>query len=156
MRFMHRSARTLAAMACVASLTSCTLGGSTGSAARQPIDDALAEVASAVATAQIAVDLLATGGAPAPVVDTVLLDQLHVLDGASFALVTVIPADARAIRWRATAVEATSSAQVAIANARAWANSGAATGTGAAEIAATLDAVADHVEATTAVIDGQT
>jgi len=113
----------LTAAVAAASLGACSLGGATGDEARQPLGDAVDAASSAVATARLATDLLARDRATATVVDTALLDQIHVLDASTFALMTALPGDPASIRLRDDAIQAVADASTSVSDARAWTNS---------------------------------
>ena len=129
----------LVGVAVVALLGGCSLGDATGGEATQPLGDAVDEAASAVATAQIATDLLVRDRITATVVDTALLDQVHVLDASTFALMTALPGDPVSIRLRAQAIRAVADAQVAVADARSWVNTARTSPARAAAVVTALD-----------------
>ncbi|MDM7830264.1 hypothetical protein [Cellulomonas edaphi] len=132
-------------------LAGCSVHGETGSGATTPIGEAVDEASSAVASAQLTSDLLARGRLTTTVADTTLRDQLHVLQGATGALLTVVPGDAESVRLRADALRAVSEAQAGVADARVWVRGGPGS---PASVAARLDesgdalsSVSDAVEA---------
>ena len=84
------------------------------------VADALAEAGSAGETARIAVGLLDEGRVTGPVADTVLLDQLRVLDDAESALTTLVPPDAASSARRTTGLDAVGDVSDAVVAARAW------------------------------------
>ena len=142
----RRVAAALASLSTLAWLTGCSLGDATGSEATQPLGDAVDAASSAVATAQLATDLLVRDRATATVVDTTLLDQVHVLDESTFALITALPGDADSIRLRAEAIRAVADAQIAVADARSWTNSTRTSAARAAGVSASLDRSATALE----------
>lgn len=134
-------------------LGGCSLGDATGGEATQPLGDAVAAASSAVATAQLATDLLVRDRATATVVDTALLDQVHVLDESTFGLITALPGDAEAVRLRSSAIQAVAEAQVAVADARSWTNSARTSSARAVAVGAGLDRSAAMLEGVAAQIE---
>lgn len=153
MQVVRRRVRTTVLAALVASVL---LAGCAVPSTREPADDAraladaLGPVTSAVETALVATDLLDRGQAPPSVVDTALLDQLHVLQDAADAVVTLVPAPGPGTEQQAAALAAVHDAQGAVAGARAW-----ATGAGgsADEVTAALDDAAATVDDLTTTLE---
>ncbi|ROS26051.1 hypothetical protein [Cellulomonas sp. PhB150] len=154
MTLVRRVAGPAAAAVAVASLASCSLGGATGTEATQPLGDAVDAASSAVATSQLATDLLVRHRATATVVDTALLDQIHVLDSSTFALMTALPGDPAAIDLRGDAIQAVADAAAAVADARAWTNSARTSPARTAGVVGSLDDSADALDEVSAAIEG--
>ncbi|MFC7876644.1 hypothetical protein [Isoptericola sp. NPDC057391] len=106
------------------------------------VADALAEAGSAGETARIAVGLLDDGRITGPVADTVLLDQLRVLDDAESALTTLVPPDAASSGQRTTGLKAVGDVSDVVVTAREWV---AARSGGDLDDAATVPADADEL-----------
>lgn len=114
--------RRAAALAVVAlALAGCVPSRQEPGQATAAVADALAEATSAGETTRIAVGLLDDGRITGPVADTVLLDQLRVLDDAESALTTLVPPDAASSARRTTGLDAVGDVSDAVVAARAWA-----------------------------------
>ncbi|MFI2102790.1 hypothetical protein ACH436_05820 [Isoptericola sp. NPDC019693] len=100
--------------------TGCVASGQQPGQATGAVADALAEAGSAGETARLAVELLDQGRITGPVADTTLLDQLHTLDDADFALTTLVPPDAASSDHRTAGLEAVGDVSDAVVAARAW------------------------------------
>jgi len=100
--------------------TGCVASRQEPGQATAAVADALAEAGSAGETARIAVGLLDEGRVTGPVADTVLLDQLRVLDDAESALTTLVPPDAASSARRTTGLDAVGDVSDAVVAARAW------------------------------------
>ncbi|MFE5341812.1 hypothetical protein [Isoptericola sp. NPDC056578] len=100
--------------------TGCVAGRQEPGQATAAVADALAEAGSAGETARIAVGLLDEGRVTGPVADTVLLDQLRVLDDAESALTTLVPPDAASSARRTTGLDAVGDVTDAVVAARSW------------------------------------
>jgi len=138
-------------LAAVAVAAGCAVGSpaSTVDEARA-LTDPLELAASAVGTATLATELLGDDRSTATVTDTALLDQVHVLEEAADAVATFVPADATGVRWQAEALAAVRDAQVAVADARGWANGA---GSDESTVVAALDASAGTLDDLTAELD---
>lgn len=137
-------------------LVAAVLAGCAVPSTQEPVDDAraladaLGPVASAVETALVATDLLDRDRATAATVDTALLDQLHVLQDAADAVVTLVPAPGPGVQQQADALAAVRDAQTAVVAARAW-----ATGAGGSvdEVTAALDEAVTTVDDLTTALE---
>jgi len=144
-------ARGIPALLAVVVASGCAVGSSAS-----PADDAralsepVAQATSAVQTATIAVGLLDDDRLTAPVTDTALVDQIHVLEEAADAVSTLVPADPDGAGWQEDALAAVRDAQAAVVSARGWVNKA---GGSAAGVRAALDASADQLDALTTTLD---
>src|SRR6478609_5190912 len=144
-------ARGIPALLAVVVASGCAVGSSAS-----PADDAralsepVAQATSAVQTATIAVGLLDDDRLTAPVTDTALVDQIHVLEDAADAVSTLVPAGPDAAGWQEDALAAVRDAQAAVVSARGWVNKA---GGSAAGVRAALDASADQLDALTTTLD---
>ena len=144
-------ARGIPALLAVVAASGCAVGSSAS-----PADDAralsepVAQATSAVQTATIAVGLLDDDRLTAPVTDTALVDQIHVLEEAADAVSTLVPADPDGAGWQEDALAAVRDAQAAVVSARGWVNKA---GGSAAGVRAALDASADQLDALTTTLD---
>ncbi|WP_273654084.1 hypothetical protein [Cellulomonas fimi] len=137
-------------------LVAAVLAGCAVPSTQEPADDAraladaLGPVTSAVETALVATDLLDRDRATAATVDTALLDQLHVLQDAADAVVTLVPAPGPGVQQQADALAAVRDAQTAVVAARAW-----ATGAGGSvdEVTAALDEAVTTVDDLTTALE---
>lgn len=154
MALLRRATSCALAALAAGSLAGCSLGDATGAEATQPLGDAVDAASSAVATARLATELLARGRVTATVVDTALLDQIHVLDASTFALMTALPGDPAAIRLRGDAIHAVADAAASVADARAWTNSSRESPARAAAVATRLDDSADALDEVSTAIEG--
>lgn len=100
--------------------TGCVASRQEPGQATAAVADALAEAGSAGETARIAVGLLDEGRVTGPVADTVLLDQLRVLDDAESALTTLVPPDAATAARRTAGLDAVGDVSDAVVAARSW------------------------------------
>lgn len=128
----------------------CAVGSTQGPADdARALADPLAQVTSAVETALLATSLLDEGRTSATVTDTALLDQVHVLQDASDAVATLVPAPGPGSAWQSDALAAVGEAQTAVADARAW-----ATGAGGSvdEVTAALEDAGARVDDLTATL----
>ncbi|KQR16761.1 hypothetical protein [Cellulomonas sp. Leaf334] len=146
-----RVVRVLLGLAAVAAAAGCAVGS-----AATTVDEAraltapLEQASSAVGTATLATELLGDGRSIAAVTDTALLDQVHVLEEAADAVATFVPADGTGAAWQADALTAVRDAQLAVADARGWANGA---GADEAAVVAALDASATALDSLTATLD---
>ena len=88
-------ARGIPALLAIVVASGCAVGSSaTPADDARALSDPVAQATSAVATATIAVELLGDDRVTAPVTDTALVDQIHVLEEAADAVSTLVPGDA--------------------------------------------------------------
>jgi len=144
-------ARGIPALVAIVVASGCAVG-STASAAddARALSDPVAQATSAVQTATIAVGLLGDDRVTAPVTDTALVDQIHVLEEAADAVSTLVPADPDGAGWQQDALTAVRDAQAAVVAARGWVNKA---GGSATRVRAELDASADQLDQLTATLD---
>ena len=121
--------------------------------AHAAIDTAVAQASSAVATAQLTVELLREGRVTVAVADTSLSDQLAVLSAADHSLTGIVAPDASVRGWNEDARAAIAASGDAVLDARSWVAhaTGAPGGTqvadGLEEAALALTVVADELDA---------
>ena len=126
-------ARGIPALLAIVVASGCAVGSSA-----TPADDAralsepVAQATSAVQTATVAVGLLDGDRLTAPVTDTALVDQIHVLEDAADAVSTLVPAGPDAAGWQEDALAAVRDAQAAVVSARGWVEQGRRVGGGRA------------------------
>ncbi|WP_456846311.1 hypothetical protein [Cellulomonas sp. P5_C6] len=130
----------------------CAVGSSATQADEaRALTDPVTQAASAVQTSLLSVQLLGDDRVTAPVADTSLLDSIAVLAEAADAVTTFVPADPTGSGWQSDALEAVQAAQVAAADARAWANGATDSEEAAAarlrDSADALDAMSAELEA---------
>ena len=134
--------RVLLGLAALAVVAGCAVGSpATTVDEARALTAPLEQASSAVGTATLATELLGDDRTTAAVTDTALLDQVHVLEEAADAVATFVPADATGAGWQADALTAVRDAQLAVADARGWANGA---GSDEASVVAALDASADR------------
>lgn len=146
-----RVVRALLGLAAVAAAAGCAVGSpATTVDEARALTAPLEQAMSAVGTATLATELLGQGRSTAAVTDTALLDQVHVLEDAAHAVATFVPAGGAGAAWQADALTAVRDAQLAVADARGWANGAASD---EAVVLASLDASATTLEGLTATLD---
>lgn len=146
-----RVVRALLGLAAVAAAAGCTVGSpATTVDEARALTAPLEQAMSAVGTATLATELLGEGRSTAAVTDTALLDQVHVLEDAANSVATFVPADGAGAAWQADALTAVRDAQLAVADARGWANGA---GSDEAVVLAALDASATTLDGLTATLD---
>ena len=146
-----RVVRVLLGLTALAVVAGCAVGSpATAVDEARALTAPLEQASSAVGTATLATELLGDDRTTAPVTDTALLDQVHVLEEAADAVATFVPADAAGAGWQADALTAVRDAQLAVADARGWANGA---GTDEATVVAALDASAGTLDDLTATLE---
>lgn len=140
--------RAMLSVVALAAVAGCAVGSSSTRADdAQALTDPLEQTSSAVATAEMTVDLLGAGRLSRAVADTALLDQNAVLEDAAFAVSTLVPTDATSAGWQDDALAAVRQAQAAVVGARAWTNDA---GAGEDAVSAALASSADRLDELTA------